>query len=109
MYSPTREQEQVIEVHTVARLREVLSAALADPRVRTYEYRLVRQWVDDGQVVRCPRGHELPPARYRVEDCLCGDGHLRTACGCDEVRYIPERGPGCGPVPHDPEARQHYW
>jgi hypothetical protein len=108
-FSPTGRQEQVIDVDTVARLRQVLAAALTDPRVRTYRYRSVREWVDDGQVVRCRRGHELPPARYGVEDCCCGGGHLRSSCMCGDVRYVPERGPGCASVPHDPEAGSHYW
>ena len=108
-YSPTGHPEQVIDVASVARLRTVVLGARADPRVETYGYRLVRHWVDEGQVPRCRRGHELPPVRYGVEDCTCGDGHLRTACTCSDVRYVPERGPGCGPVPHDPEAGTHYW
>jgi len=108
-YSPTGHPEQVIDVASVARLRTVVLGARADPRVETYGYRLVRHWGDDGQVPRCRRGHELPPVRYGVEDCTCGDGHLRTACTCGDVRYVPERGPGCGPVPHDPEAGTHYW
>src|SRR5205814_4359296 len=63
MYSPTGHREQVIEVHTVARLRAAVLAARADPRVEAYGYRLVREWVEDGVVARCRRGHELPLAR----------------------------------------------
>jgi len=57
MYSPTGRREQVIEAHTVARLRATVLAARADPRIEAYGYRLVREWVDDGQVPRCRRGH----------------------------------------------------
>jgi hypothetical protein len=89
-------------------------AARADPRVQTYGYRLVREWVDDGaedgRGPRCRRGHELPPVRYGVEDCCCADGgHFRTACTCGDVRYVPQRGPACGPVPHDPQVGTYQW
>jgi hypothetical protein len=109
-YSPTRHPEQVIEVHTVAQLRATVLAARADPRIETYGYRLIREWVDDGQTLRCRRGHELPPARVSVDDCCCPDGgHRRTRCTCGDELFVPERGPGCRPVPADPEAGVHYW
>ena len=110
MYSPTGDREQVIEVRTAARLRAAVLAARADPRVERYGYRLVREWVEDGVVARCRRGHELPPVRVSVDACCCAaGGHRRTRCTCGDVLDVPERGPGCGPVPYDPEAGAHYW
>jgi hypothetical protein len=86
----------------------VLATALADPLVRTYRYRAFRQWDDDGSPPTCRRGHPLPPVRYGVRDCRCGMGHFSSNCACGDVQHIPELGPGCGPVPFDPEAGRHY-
>jgi hypothetical protein len=110
----TRHPEQVIEVHTVVQLRAIVLGARANPRIENYGYRRAREWVDSGldggRAPRCRRGHELPPARYGVEDCCCPvGGHMHTRCSCSDDLYGPELGPGCGQVPRDPEAGKHLW
>jgi len=107
--SPTGQPIQMIDVATVAELRAVVRAALANPLVQTYSYRVHREWVGDSSPPTCRRGHELPPARYGASDCLCGIGHFRSHCVCGDVQHIPPLGPGCGPVPFDPDADKHHW
>ncbi|MEJ3741772.1 hypothetical protein WEI85_00520 [Actinomycetes bacterium KLBMP 9797] len=106
--SPTGESVQVVDVASVARLRELVLAACANPLIVTYTYGGHREWW--GRPRTCGNGHELLPARCRIEDCLCGGGHFSATCGrCPEVVCVPERGPRCGPVPFDELAGKHWW
>ncbi len=108
-YSPTRAPEQVIEVTRAADLRRVLLAARRDSYVRSYTYRLHREWDDSDAPRQCPRGHELTPGRARGRPCRCGVGHYVTDCYCGAVQHLPPLGPGCGALPVDPQAGEHNW
>jgi len=108
-YSPTGEPVQLVDVSTAARLREVVLGARNNPRILTYSYRSHRVWDDSDAPRTCPRGHELMPGQSGGRDCQCGTGHFASECWCGAVQYMPALGPGCGPVPFDPDAGKHPW
>ncbi len=108
-YSPTREPVQVVDVSTPAQLRELVLAARDNSLVLNYSYGLHRDWDDSDAPRTCARGHALMPGRAGGHDCLCGIGHFVTECWCGAMQHVPPLGPGCGPVPFDPEAGKHRW
>ncbi len=108
-YSPTGEAVQMVDVPMPARLRELVLAARANPLILNYSYRRHRFWDGSDAPRTCRRGHELLPGRGGGRDCLCATGHFASTCWCGDEQQVPPLGPGCGPVPVDPEADRHHW
>jgi hypothetical protein len=108
--SPTGLPEQVVTIRTVARLRAVVMGARRDPTVETYRYWRIREWDDSDDPAACPAcGRDYVPGQISDEDCTCGGHRIwRHEGRCADV-VIPPRGPGCSPLPFDPEARQVGW
>lgn len=102
-YSPTGQQEQIVEVDTPAQLRQLVMRLRADNRVAWYRYGRWRRWDATGMPRHCTHGHTLVhPHVYRIYDCQCGVGHAEITCWCRDRQLLPPLDAGCEPVPGDP-------
>jgi hypothetical protein len=111
--SPHGAREQVVDVASVARLREVVLWARHDPRVDNYRYWRRREWDSADDPRTCPAcGRDYVPVQVRTDSCTCGEDHRiwRHGGTCPDV-VLPPRGGGCGVLPREPAHLRHslWW
>lgn len=94
---------EVVDVDTVAQLREVVLRARADPAVAALRFWRLRQWVGGDPPHDCGGDGGYVPAGISSLDCRCGFVHRTYRCRrCSTGEAFPPMGPECGPLPRDP-------
>jgi hypothetical protein len=96
--------QEVLNVRTVGELRDVVLHARADPTVERWTYWHAREWVGDDPAHDCGGSEGYAPVGISEHACRCGLYHRTYQCHrCGRHEWIPPAGPGCGPIPEDPD------